>query len=173
MRLADDTRGYMEVRYLILLFMILIKLSISHISTIVNNGYFSPGKQNNQWHGVSRSGVIYHVPNSHFSVYTKQYSDKILSPNLTYRKEKSSLRFSAKQKIKNSDLPSQDGITPRLRESIRAEIRLIPCFLSQETAVLDAKNIGFIGKKRRNEPQETAVLETDSYFCKHQNRLSC
>ena len=31
--------------------------------------------------------------------------------------------------------------------------------------VLDAKNDGFIGKKCRNEPQETAVLEADLCFC--------
>ena len=41
-----------------------------------------------------------------------------------------------------------------------------------KTVVLDAKNDSFIGKKRRFERQETAVLEIDFYFCRHQISLS-
>ena len=95
------------------------------------------------------------------------------SNELTYRKEKSSLRFFTNQKNKNDDLPCQHCIKPHFREATSAENSLIPRFFSQKATVLCTENGGFISKKRRNEPQETAVLETDSYFCKHQNRLSC
>ena len=92
---------------------------------------------------------------------------EVLASNLMCCKEKSSLRFSAKQKIKNNDLPSLHDIKVHVRESSKAETNLIPCFLSQETVILDAENDGFIGKKRRYLTQETAVLETDSYCCRH------
>ena len=47
----------------------------------------------------------------HFPAYTLE---KILSLNLTYRKEKSSSRFLAKQKNKSDDLPSMHDIMRRL-----------------------------------------------------------
>ena len=77
-----------------------------------------------------------------------------------YSQEKLPLRFLARQKIKNNDLPSQHGIKPCFREPTRAKNCLIPCFFAQKAAVLNDKNSGFIGKKRRNQTQETAVLET-------------
>jgi len=52
-----------------------------------------------------------------------------------------------------------------------AENSFIPRFFVQKAAVFDAENDGFIGKKRRNEPQEPAVIATDSCFCWHQKHL--
>ena len=97
---------------------------------------------------------------------------EVLASNLMYCKEKSSLRFSAKQKIKNNDLPSPQGIKLRLREPTIAENIFITCFLAQEAVILCAEKGGFIGKKRRYLSQETTVLETDSSCCIYQNILS-
>ena len=97
---------------------------------------------------------------------------EVLASNLMCCKEKSSLRFSAKQKIKNNDLPSPQGIKLRLREPTIAENIFITCFLAQEAVILCAEKGGFIGKKRRYLSQETTVLENDSCFCKYQKRLS-
>ena len=83
---------------------------------------------------------------------------------LVYRKEKSSSRFFTKYKTKYNDLPSLHDIKPRLRELTIAEKSFIPCFLSQKAVVIDVEKDGFIGKKRRYLTQETAVLETDSYY---------
>jgi len=69
-------------------------------------------------------------------------------------------------------LPSTHDIKPHLREPAKAETSFIPCFFSQKAAVLYAEKGGFIDKKRRFQSQEMAVLETDSYFYRHQNLLS-
>ena len=97
---------------------------------------------------------------------------EVLASNLMCCKEKSSLRFSAKQKIKNNDLPNQHGIKPCFREPTIAENIFITCFLAQEAVILCAEKGGFIGKKRRYLSQETTVLETDSSCCIYQNILS-
>ena len=96
---------------------------------------------------------------------------EVLASNLMCCKEKSSLRFSAKQKIKNNDLPSPQGIKLRLREPTIAENIFITCFLAQEAVILCAEKGGFIGKKRRYLSQETTVLENDSCFCRYQKHL--
>ena len=46
-----------------------------------------------------------------------------------------------------------------LQEATKAEISFIPRFFAEETVVLYAENEGSIGKNRRFQPQETAVLE--------------
>jgi len=69
-------------------------------------------------------------------------------------------------------LLSPHGIRAHLREPTRAENGFFTRFLSQKAVVLYDEKDGFIGKKRRYLTQETALLKTDSYFCRHQKRLS-
>ena len=74
--------------------------------------------------------------------------------------------------MESDDLQSLHGIKPAFREANKDGNSFIPCFFSQKVVVLCAENDGFIGKKRRFQPQETVVLETDSYFRRHQNSIS-